>query len=131
MNDRPPLGREGTESGLCSLRAAAGRPTASPPSCILEPAPDGATRPPTDGSDWRGFRVASRDDQCVVAMSGGVDSAVAALLAVRASRCAAAFTLRLVDAPREGGGKGRCCAPADVRDARRVAARLGLPYYVL
>jgi tRNA-specific 2-thiouridylase len=63
-------------------------------------------------------------------MSGGVDSSVAALLAVRAGRARAALTMRVGDDP-ELRAAGRCCAPADVRDARRVAARLGLAHYVV
>jgi len=65
----------------------------------------------------------------IVAMSGGVDSAVAALLGVRDGSARAGLTLRLSDA--EGVSPGRCCAVTDVRDARRVAAGLGLPHYVV
>ena len=67
----------------------------------------------------------------VAAMSGGVDSAVAALLAARTGALGAAFTMRLTDAEQAGAGPGRCCAPRDVRDARGVAARLSIPHYVL
>jgi tRNA-specific 2-thiouridylase len=62
-------------------------------------------------------------------MSGGVDSAVAALLGVRDGTARAGLTLRLSDA--EGVAPGRCCAVSDVRDARRVAAGLSLPHYVI
>lgn len=65
----------------------------------------------------------------IVAMSGGVDSAVAALLSVRRGVALAGITMRLADAEEEAA-PGRCCAPRDMRDARRVAARLGLPHYV-
>jgi tRNA-specific 2-thiouridylase len=67
----------------------------------------------------------------VVAMSGGVDSSVAALLCAREGRGLAAFTLRLADADPRKAGPGRCCAPRDVRDARRAAAAVGLPHWVL
>lgn len=62
-------------------------------------------------------------------MSGGVDSSVAALLCAREGLAMAAVTLRLADAT--DAAPGRCCAPRDVADARRVAASLGLPHYVL
>jgi len=66
----------------------------------------------------------------IVAMSGGVDSSVAALLSARQGSARAALTMRLGDDP-ERAALGRCCAPVDVRDARRVAARLGLAHYVV
>ena len=67
-----------------------------------------------------------------VAMSGGVDSAVAAALLVEAGCRPFGVTLRLHGG--DGGGDGRpgaCCAGADIRDAAAVAARLGIPHYVL
>lgn len=70
------------------------------------------------------------DDSVVVAMSGGVDSSVAALLAAREGRARAAFTMRLSDSA-VPAGDGRCCAVGDIRDARRVAARIGLAHYVV
>lgn len=63
-------------------------------------------------------------------MSGGVDSSVAA--ALRAGDGAlAGVTLRLADQDASVAGEGRCCAARDVADARRVAARLGLPHFVM
>lgn len=67
----------------------------------------------------------------VVAMSGGVDSSVvAALLAERGYEVVGA-TLRLYDDGAIKGKPGSCCAGADIADARAVAARLGIPHYVL
>ena len=66
-----------------------------------------------------------------VAMSGGVDSSVAAGLLARAGRPLVGFSMQLVD--RLAGQSeryGRCCSPEDFRDARRVADRLGFPHYV-
>ncbi len=67
----------------------------------------------------------------VVAMSGGVDSSVAAAL-LRDHGCdVIGVSMLLADAPPPGTGSGRgCCATEDFRDARRVADRLGIPYYV-
>ncbi len=67
-----------------------------------------------------------------VAMSGGVDSAVAALLLHRAGHRVVGIHLRTgVEAP-EGApdGRPRCCGTDEAADARRVAALLGIPFYV-
>lgn len=62
----------------------------------------------------------------VVAMSGGVDSAVAAARCVAAGHDVVGISLRLA---RDGGGG--CCSLDDFHDARAVADRLGFPHYVL
>jgi len=62
----------------------------------------------------------------VVAMSGGVDSSVAALLAREAGFDVIGVTLRLVDVEHERG----CCSIGDVEDARSVAALLGIRHVV-
>ena len=66
----------------------------------------------------------------VAAMSGGVDSSVAAALLVRAGYDVVGVTLQLYD---QGAAKkkGACCAGQDIYDARRVAEQLGIPHYVL
>lgn len=67
-----------------------------------------------------------------VAMSGGVDSSVAAALLARGGRPLVGFSMKLVDGLRgETERYGRCCSPEDFRDARAVADRLGFPHYVL
>jgi tRNA-specific 2-thiouridylase len=67
-----------------------------------------------------------------VAMSGGVDSSVAALLLHEAGESIVGLSLQLHDRTADGGGAwGRCCSPGDFLDARRVADRLGAPFYVL
>ena len=69
--------------------------------------------------------------QVLVAMSGGVDSSVAAALAVRAGWDVTGVHLKLADTPAhlQVQGKG-CCTLADAEDARRVADTLGIPFYV-
>jgi tRNA-uridine 2-sulfurtransferase len=67
----------------------------------------------------------------VVAMSGGVDSSVTAALAARAGYNVVGITLQLYDHGAATGRKGACCAGQDVRDATNVAAKLGVPHYVL
>jgi tRNA-uridine 2-sulfurtransferase len=64
-------------------------------------------------------------------MSGGVDSSVAAALLVEAGVEVVGITLQLYDHGAALGRKGACCAGQDIHDARRVAARLGIPHYVL
>ena len=67
----------------------------------------------------------------VVAMSGGVDSSVAAALLVREGHDVIGVTLQLYDHGSATGRKGSCCAGQDIHDARRVADTLGIPHYVL
>jgi len=66
----------------------------------------------------------------VVAMSGGVDSSVTAALLARQGHDVVGVTLQLY--PGEAAKrKGACCAGQDIHDAKRVAASLGIPHYVL
>ena len=70
-------------------------------------------------------------NRIVVAMSGGVDSSVAAALLKQAGHDVVGITLQLYDHGAAGGRKGACCAGQDIYDAARVAERLGIPHYVL
>lgn len=67
-----------------------------------------------------------------VAMSGGVDSSAAAAVLVEAGHEVVGLTLQMWDHRERNlaAGRGRCCSPADIVDARRVAARLDIPHYV-
>jgi tRNA-specific 2-thiouridylase len=67
----------------------------------------------------------------VVAMSGGVDSSVTAALVKLSGYDAVGVTLQLYDHGAAIQRKGACCAGQDIKDARNVADRLGIPYYVL
>lgn len=64
----------------------------------------------------------------LVAMSGGVDSSVAAALCLDAGHEVVGATMKLWDGP--AGASGGCCSVADVEDARRVADQLGIAHYV-
>ena len=67
-----------------------------------------------------------------MAMSGGVDSSVAAALLAKAGRPLVGFSMQLVDKlAGESERYGKCCSPDDFRDARLVADRLGFPHYIL
>ena len=59
-------------------------------------------------------------------MSGGVDSSVAAYLLKQAGFDCVGITMKLFDS-----ADNRCCSLSDVNDARDVAYRLDIPYYVL
>src|SRR5262245_39712754 len=67
------------------------------------------------------------------AMSGGVDSSVAALLLKESGHQVIGVFLRLgpAAAPHPGGGHRGCCSIEDSRDAANVAGRLGIPFYAL
>ncbi|MDT7677827.1 MAG: tRNA-uridine 2-sulfurtransferase, partial [Pseudonocardiales bacterium] len=67
----------------------------------------------------------------LAAMSGGVDSAVAAARAVRAGHDVVGVHLALAETPAalRTGSRG-CCSKEDAGDARRAADLLGIPFYV-
>jgi tRNA-uridine 2-sulfurtransferase len=71
------------------------------------------------------------DTRVVVAMSGGVDSSVTAALLTDAGYDVVGITLQLYDHGAATHRKGACCAGRDIHDARAVAARIGIPHYVL
>ena len=68
----------------------------------------------------------------VVAMSGGVDSSVAALLLKEQDYDVIGVTMRLwtVENPDLPRLNKRCCSVEDVEDARRVCQRIGVPHYI-
>jgi tRNA-specific 2-thiouridylase len=73
-----------------------------------------------------------------VAMSGGVDSSAVAALLQSQGHTLVGLTLQLWNQRRLAGHEGmpesvqgRCCSIDDVYDARRVADRLGIPYYLV
>src|SRR6266498_3941800 len=66
-----------------------------------------------------------------VAMSGGVDSSVAALLLKEEGHEVIGLSMQLWDHSGEAGRTGRCCTLDDLSDARRVAWALDIPHYVL
>ena len=70
--------------------------------------------------------------QVVVAMSGGVDSSVAALLLAKQGIDCLGVSMQVWDYRNNGGSctRATCCAPDDFTDARKVAGMVGIPYYV-
>jgi tRNA-uridine 2-sulfurtransferase len=69
--------------------------------------------------------------RALIAMSGGVDSAVAAALLRDAGHEAVGLHMRVWHHPMGESFAKSCCSPADIRDAQAVARRLGIPFYVL
>jgi tRNA-specific 2-thiouridylase len=73
------------------------------------------------------------DKRVVVAMSGGVDSSVAAGLLVAQGFEVIGVMMRLYSEPSQGSdtNHNRCCTPDQMADARKVANQLNIPFYVL
>jgi tRNA-specific 2-thiouridylase len=67
----------------------------------------------------------------VVAMSGGVDSSVAASLLAAAGHDVIGLSMQLYDQRQGGESFGRCCSLDDLYDARRVAQAIGIPHYIV
>ena len=67
----------------------------------------------------------------VVAMSGGVDSSVTAALLKYWGYDVVGLTMQLYDHGEAVKKPGACCAGTDIRDARMVAEKIGVPHYVL
>lgn len=73
----------------------------------------------------------TRPLRVAIAMSGGVDSSVAAALLVEQGHDVVGLMLRLWQ-PEDGSGlANRCCSPEDMANARLVANNLGIPFYVV
>jgi tRNA-uridine 2-sulfurtransferase len=67
----------------------------------------------------------------VVAMSGGVDSSVAAALLVEQGHEVIGVSMQLYDQQDGQANFGTCCTLDDLHDARRVAHRVGIPHYIV
>ena len=68
----------------------------------------------------------------VVAMSGGVDSSVAAALLAEQGHDVIGLSMQLYDPDATATGRfGSCCSLDDLHDARRVAAAINIPHYIL
>ena len=73
-----------------------------------------------------------RRERVLVAMSGGVDSSVAAALVARSGAEAVGVWMRLHDkADAASSSRRSCCSFDAAEDARRVAAQLGIPFFIL
>jgi len=74
----------------------------------------------------------SDSQKIAVAMSGGVDSSVAAYLLAKEGYAPFGISMQVWDYRNQGGSCSRatCCSPDDFTDARRVAGKISIPYYV-
>lgn len=77
-----------------------------------------------------GTGVRNGGGMLAVAMSGGLDSSVAAWLSARDGRPVVGLSMMLWDHSGEAV-HGRCCGALDLGDARRVAQQVGIPHYTL
>ena len=68
--------------------------------------------------------------KAIIAMSGGVDSSVAALLTQKAGYACIGATMKLYHNDSLTNFSKTCCTADDTQDARAVAANLGMPFYV-
>ena len=75
--------------------------------------------------------IAPAKKRVVVAMSGGVDSSLAAGLLKEAGYEVIGITMRLWPEPEDASLRRPCCLTADVNDARLVCHILDIPYYIL
>ena len=66
----------------------------------------------------------------IVAMSGGVDSSVVAAMLKSEGYDVIGITLQLYDHGKSINKKGACCAGRDIKDAKRIAEKIGIPHYV-
>src|SRR3954466_14315347 len=78
-----------------------------------------------------GFNKPPAETRVVVAMSGGVDSSVVAALLKEEGYDVVGVTLQLYDHGAATHRVGACCAGQDIHDARKVAAKINIPHYVL
>jgi len=77
-----------------------------------------------------GFDKKEKDTKIIVAMSGGVDSSVAAVKLKKEGYNVIGITLRLYNQPNISKSKS-CCAGRDIDDAKKVANQYDFPHYVL
>ena len=121
-----------------ALRISLGRhTTAAEMAALLDALPPivERLRTLTDRRPWRRSRHRRRSGltamRIAVAMSGGVDSSVAAALLADQGHEVVGLSMQLYDQQEGQARFGTCCTIDDLHDARRVAGRLGIPHYIV
>ena len=82
------------------------------------------------GNDTTGKDLIMDERKALIAMSGGVDSSVAAFLTQQQGYTCIGANMQLYNNDMIGKTEKTCCSLEDVEDARAVAYRLGMPFYV-
>src|SRR5690348_7203578 len=92
-----------------------------------------STMPTTTQLTAGGEKNNSKKGKVLVAMSGGVDSSVAAAMLVEQGYDVVGITMQVWDYTQCDieEGFGTCCSSMDVDDARQVAEKLNFPFYVM
>ena len=80
-----------------------------------------------DNKDIKLFNI-KKTKRVVVAMSGGVDSSVAAAVCARQGYDVVGVTLQLYTSDNVSRKKGSCCAGQDIYDAKKVAEKVGIKH---
>jgi tRNA-uridine 2-sulfurtransferase len=117
-----PPKRHAAELAADALHRALGAAAKDAAEAVGEGAPAGRSSAP--------LRLAPNPRRTLVAMSGGVDSAAAAQLALDAGDEVVAVTLELWSDPATDGERS-CCSPQAVTGARALAHRMGIPHLTL
>ena len=78
-----------------------------------------------------GINKMPQDTRVVVAMSGGVDSSVAAAVLKEQGYNVIGLTMKLFDYKKINKNSKTCCAGTDIMDAKKAAAEIGIPHYVI
>ena len=78
-----------------------------------------------------GINKKPEDTRVVVAMSGGVDSSVAAAVLKGKGFNVIGLTMKLFDYKKINKNSKTCCAGTDIMDAKKAAAEIGIPHYVV
>lgn len=76
--------------------------------------------------------MAENEKTALIAMSGGVDSSVSAVLMLERGYTCMGATMKLYDSPEKNLKKTKtCCSDRDIYDAAYVAIKLGMPYEII
>ncbi|MFN3245122.1 MAG: tRNA 2-thiouridine(34) synthase MnmA [Leptonema sp. (in: bacteria)] len=84
-----------------------------------------------ESNKFRDVLLPEKNSKIVVAMSGGVDSAVSALLLHELGYEVIGVNLKVWDYQQNCDSKKTCCSPKDIYDAKSVGMQLNIPFYVI